>query len=133
MVKPEVESDTGGLSFEQALEKLETIVRELEDGQTGLSDSLARYEEGVKLLKDCHRELGQAERKISLLTGIAPDGTVLAESFDEASMSLEEKQLSRSQRRSQPDRPSSTGPPNEQETPGDAESESNMDRQQGLF
>ena len=38
------------LTFEQALAELDRIVRELEDGKTGLEDSLARYEQGVALL-----------------------------------------------------------------------------------
>ena len=39
------------LDFEQALERLETIVEELEDGELALEDSLARFEEGVRLTR----------------------------------------------------------------------------------
>jgi exodeoxyribonuclease VII small subunit len=125
-------SEIEPLSFEQALERLEIIVRELEDGQTGLNDSLARYEEGVRLLKHCHAALGQAERKISLLTGIAPDGSEMSESFDELSMTMEEKQQLRSRRRSQPAQP--TGLPQRTDDLTESEDpESNMDRQRGLF
>ena len=41
--------------------------RLLEGGQLGLSESLARYEHGVKYLKFCYRQLERAERKIELL------------------------------------------------------------------
>ena len=59
-------------SFEQALSSLETIVHDLEAGRLSLADSLARYEEGIKLLKQCYAQLEQAERKIELLRGSTP-------------------------------------------------------------
>ena len=58
------------LTFEQALEALEKIVRELEDGQTGLEESLQRYEMGVALLKRCYGQLCEAEQRILQLTGV---------------------------------------------------------------
>jgi len=57
-------------SFEESLVKLEQIVQQLEDGQLGLSDSLARYEEGVRHLKQCHAALRAAEQKIEQLTSV---------------------------------------------------------------
>ena len=44
------ESLLDSLSFEQALAEIERLVRELEEGQTGLEESLSRYERGVGLL-----------------------------------------------------------------------------------
>lgn len=129
------ESDPQTLSFEQALERLESIVHELEDGQAGLNDALARYEEGVGLLKYCHAALSQVERKISLLTGIDSEGTAITEPFDEETMSLEEKQESRGRRRSQSRQPA--GSPQPPTRPAESHSpeapESDMDRQRGLF
>ena len=58
------------LTFEQALAEIERLVRELEEGQTGLEESLARYERGVGLLKRCYSQLQQAEQRILLLTGV---------------------------------------------------------------
>jgi exodeoxyribonuclease VII small subunit len=104
VVKKRDESDaTGELapSFEQSLEKLERIVHELEDGQLGLSDSLARYEEGIKYLNLCYQELEKAERKIEILTGIDADGNPVTQPFDDRETTLEEKAARRSQRRSQ--------------------------------
>ena len=68
-------------SFEQALAALETIVRELEDGQVDLARSLARYEEGVKLLQHCYRLLTGAEQRIEILTKVNADGSAQTEDF----------------------------------------------------
>jgi exodeoxyribonuclease VII small subunit len=69
-------------TFEQALADLESIVRELEDGKIGLEESLARYEQGVALLKRCYGQLRQVEQKIALLTGVDGDGNPLTKPFD---------------------------------------------------
>jgi exodeoxyribonuclease VII small subunit len=65
------------LSFEQSLARLEQIVRELEDSQLGLDAALGCYEQGVKLIKDCHSRLQTAEQRILLLTGVEDDQPVL--------------------------------------------------------
>jgi exodeoxyribonuclease VII small subunit len=72
-------------TFEQALASLEQIVRELEEGRCGLAESLARYEEGVKLLKQCHLQLQQAERRIEVLTGVDAAGNPVTQPFDDES------------------------------------------------
>ena len=54
-------------SFEEALSRLEEIVRELEDGDAELDRTLALFEEGVKLSKLCHKRLESAEKKIEIL------------------------------------------------------------------
>ena len=56
-------------SFEDSLAALEQVVHDLEDGNLGLTQSLDRYETGVKHLKRCYRLLESAERRIELLTG----------------------------------------------------------------
>ena len=61
-------------SFEAALASLEAIVHDLEDGELGLAEALARYEQGIKHLRHCYDLLEQAERKIELLTGIDAAG-----------------------------------------------------------
>jgi exodeoxyribonuclease VII small subunit len=76
--------------FEDALAELETIVHELEDGELGLGESLARYEQGIKRLKQCYEHLQEAERKIELLTGVRADGTPITASFDETATAAEE-------------------------------------------
>ena len=54
-------------SFEQALERLETIVEELEGGSLSLEESLARYEEGMRLSKRLTQSLDRAEKRIERL------------------------------------------------------------------
>ena len=56
------------VTFEQALGKLERIVEQIESGQIGLEESIARYEEGVALIKQCRTILDAAEKKIQLLS-----------------------------------------------------------------
>ncbi|TMQ72761.1 MAG: exodeoxyribonuclease VII small subunit [Candidatus Eisenbacteria bacterium] len=59
--------DQDAPSFEQALERLETIVEELEGGALSLEESLARYEEGIRLSRRLTQTLDQAEKRIERL------------------------------------------------------------------
>jgi exodeoxyribonuclease VII small subunit len=54
--------------FEDALAKLEQLVREIEAGEVSLEESIDKYAEGIKLVKHCRKILDDAERKIQLLT-----------------------------------------------------------------
>src|SRR5947209_12865564 len=90
------DSPADNLTFEQALTELEGIVRALEDGQTGLEESLARYEQGVGLLKRCYGQLRQAEQRIQLLAGLDDDGKPILKPFDHtATAEAENKELKR--------------------------------------
>ena len=55
------------LSFEQALEELEKIVNELEEGKVGLEDSLKLYEKGIGLYRLCMKRLEDFQGKIQVL------------------------------------------------------------------
>jgi exodeoxyribonuclease VII small subunit len=78
-------------SFEEALERLEEIVRLLEGGEIGLNEALARYEEGVKLLRQAFGLLEHAERRIELLSGVDAEGNPVCEPFsDEATVARHE-------------------------------------------
>jgi exodeoxyribonuclease VII small subunit len=68
-------------SFEESLAELERMVRELEDGKLGLDESLARYEQGVSLIKRCTEQLRDAERRILLVTGMDEDGRPILQPF----------------------------------------------------
>lgn len=70
------------LSFEESLLRLEQIVRDLEDGKTGLEDALERYEQGVGLLRRCYGQLRRAEQRILELTGQDADGQPVARAFE---------------------------------------------------
>jgi exodeoxyribonuclease VII small subunit len=87
-------------SFEEALAELEIIVQQLEEGQIPLAAGLARYEEGVKLLRRCYQLLEHAERRIEMLNRVDRDGRAHSEPFEDGATSLEEKAQSRSRRRS---------------------------------
>lgn len=52
------------LSFEQSIQRLEEIVRHLENGDMPLNDSLGLFEEGTKLIHDCSKMLDDAEQKV---------------------------------------------------------------------
>jgi exodeoxyribonuclease VII small subunit len=54
-------------TFEEALTRLEAIVEQIESGQIGLEESIARYEQGIKLVAQCRKILDAAEKKIQLL------------------------------------------------------------------
>jgi exodeoxyribonuclease VII small subunit len=75
---------TESQTFEQALAELERIVRDLEDGKTGLEESLRKYEQGVALLKRCYGQLRQAEHRIIELTGIDAAGNPVTKLFEHA-------------------------------------------------
>lgn len=70
-------SESADQPFEESLEELERLVRDLEDGQFGLDDALARYERGVALVKQCHGKLQQAELRILALLRVEDDRPVL--------------------------------------------------------
>jgi exodeoxyribonuclease VII small subunit len=86
--------------FEECLSRLEAIVQALEEGHIPLIEALARYEEGIKLLKHCYASLAEAERRIELLNRVDPEGRAHSEPFDDSAISLEEKAQARSRRRS---------------------------------
>ncbi len=54
-------------SFEESLTTLGKIVRELEQGDLSLEESLKLFENGVKLSRECQERLSQAERRIEVL------------------------------------------------------------------
>ncbi|MGK0309834.1 MAG: exodeoxyribonuclease VII small subunit [Lentimonas sp.] len=55
------------LTFEEALERLETILESMENGDTPLAELIAKFEEGSTLLKTCQKKLQDAESKIEKL------------------------------------------------------------------
>ena len=78
--------------FEKDLEKLEQVVEALETGGLSLDDALKRFEEGIKLARRCEKALGEAEKKIEILTKNA-QGDFVAEHFadsEEASCQVED-------------------------------------------
>ena len=61
-------ADIKKLSFERALEELESIVTRLEGGQVALEESVAIYERGEALKRRCEELLRQAEARVDKIT-----------------------------------------------------------------
>jgi exodeoxyribonuclease VII small subunit len=74
-------SGTPEMPFEQALERLEALVAELEKGDLPLDRSLAAFEEGMQLARLCGQRLEQAEKRVQLLLE-KETGEVTLEPFD---------------------------------------------------
>lgn len=67
-------------SFEENIEDLEKIVTELEKGDLNLDDSVSKFEEGIKLSKECNKILEDAEKKITIL--LNEEGNIKEENFE---------------------------------------------------
>ncbi|HUZ33110.1 MAG TPA: exodeoxyribonuclease VII small subunit [Xanthobacteraceae bacterium] len=61
-------NDVAKLSFERAIEELESIVKRLEDGKVPLEESVAIYERGETLKRHCEELLRQAEARVQKIT-----------------------------------------------------------------
>lgn len=61
------------MKFEEKLNKLEKIVEGMERGDLSLEQALKDFEDGVKLTRECQKELSEAEQKVKKLLGF--DGT----------------------------------------------------------
>lgn len=55
------------VSLEESFHKLETIITEMEDGDMTLEDSFKKYEEGMKLIKNCSDSIDRVEKKLIVL------------------------------------------------------------------
>lgn len=69
------------LSFEEAMQRLDSIVKRLERGDVALEESLSLFEEGSKLLASCNQMLDAAEQKVIMLKK-GNDGTPVELPFD---------------------------------------------------
>ena len=55
------------IPFEEAMQQLETVAEELEKGNLNLDESVSKFEEGMKLSKQCSELLENAEKRITVL------------------------------------------------------------------
>ena len=69
------------MTFEQALARLEQIVKSLEGGNVPLEDLIKLFDEGTGLVKLCTERLDKAEEKVKLLQ--MKDGVLTQEDFDQ--------------------------------------------------
>lgn len=67
-------------NFEESMKKLESIVNELENGNLNLDESVEKFEEGMKIAKQCNTILEDSEKKITIL--LEKDGELKEENFE---------------------------------------------------
>jgi exodeoxyribonuclease VII small subunit len=68
--------------FEQSLQKLESIVKNLESGTLSLEDALTAFQEGVGLVKQCQGMLSVAEQKVEMLVRASAEGGAETKPFN---------------------------------------------------
>lgn len=69
-------------SFEASMERLETIVRQLEQGNAPLEESLKLFQEGTELIRNCGKLLDDAQLQVKKIM-TAPDGSPVEEDFQD--------------------------------------------------
>ncbi|MHB8907990.1 MAG: exodeoxyribonuclease VII small subunit [Syntrophales bacterium] len=67
--------------FEEALERLEEIVKKMEAGEMTLEESLKAFEEGIRLSRLCAKKLDEADRRVEIL--LRQDGEIVPKPFAE--------------------------------------------------
>lgn len=68
-------------TFEEMMEQLEEIAKDLENGNLSLDESVKKFEEGMELSKECSKVLEEAEKKITILTK-DNEGKIEEENFE---------------------------------------------------
>jgi len=81
MAKNSIPSDIAKLSFEDALEQLEDIVRQLEAGSGALDESIKAYERGAHLKNHCEAKLKEAQQRVEKVV-LGVDGEPALEPAD---------------------------------------------------
>lgn len=76
-------TDIVTLSFEQALSKLETVVRKMESGEAPLEDAISMYEEGMKLKAHCEKKLAEAKMRVDKIV-VSGNGAPDVQPFETA-------------------------------------------------
>ncbi|MFQ5470425.1 MAG: exodeoxyribonuclease VII small subunit [Gammaproteobacteria bacterium] len=69
MPKKSTSSKSESPSFERAMQELESIVEQMEQGDISLDQSLQKFERGIELTRICQKALKDAEQKVQILTG----------------------------------------------------------------
>lgn len=67
-------------SFEDKLKKVKKIVEDLESGKLDLDKSIKKFEEGTKLIKECHEQLEEVKKQITILVEDS-EGNTIEEDF----------------------------------------------------
>ena len=86
-----IKAQSKELKFEEALQKLEQIVQEMESGDLPLEEILKKYEEGSKLVQLCSAKLHEAEKRIEVLMK-QKNGSLSLKPFEEKEIEEKEKE-----------------------------------------
>ena len=70
------------MEFEKKIDRLEQIVSQMEKGQLGLDQSLKLFEEGVKLSRECHQKISEAEMQVKVLLSVDEEGNPVTKDFN---------------------------------------------------
>jgi exodeoxyribonuclease VII small subunit len=81
------------VAFEESLASLKEILADLEEGNLPLSESLEKYESGIKHLRNCNEALQKAKSRIELLVRVDQNGKAITKPF-EHSATVEESNIS---------------------------------------
>ncbi len=73
----QVDSSQEAQSLEALIERLEEIARLIQEGQVGLEESIALYEEGQRIAQLCTERLTAAQRKLEILSPVRPSEDAL--------------------------------------------------------
>jgi exodeoxyribonuclease VII small subunit len=76
------DAQTGAAPFEASLERLTNIVDRLENGDLGLEESLALFEEGIRLARNAQERLDAAEKRVEELIAADQDGEPVSRELD---------------------------------------------------
>ncbi|MEZ4219535.1 MAG: exodeoxyribonuclease VII small subunit [Polyangiaceae bacterium] len=83
--KKRSKSEETQATFEDAMQRLSSIVEQLEGGELSLEQSLALFEEGVVLARRSQATLDAAEKRVEQLLAIEADGSPVTQEFDDES------------------------------------------------
>jgi len=81
MAETKIPDDIKSMTFEDALDALEAIVRQLESGEIKLDGAIDAYERGALLKLHCERKLAEAKARVEKIS-VGPGGAVSAEPAD---------------------------------------------------
>ena len=76
------DAPNGAAPFEASLERLTNIVDRLENGDLGLEESLALFEEGIRLARHAQERLDAAEKRVEELIAADQDGEPVSRELD---------------------------------------------------
>ena len=69
-------------NFEETVKELNDITKRIENGDISLDESLQLYEQAIKLIAICNKQLDTVEQKVKIITG-EDNGNILMEDFSE--------------------------------------------------